>query len=398
MYLDALDEHDPEVRQAGEEALRALRDSVGAELESRIRSGQFTGPAALAVERILARFQPVTEWKLIGPFPTNTPPMFTDPASIDFARAYTGALGRSVSWTPCRGDPTTGRVLVDDLNNGACARGGSGYDTKGSPDLIAFAYNEIVVDHDRPALMKLGSSGTITVTANASVAFHSDHQSGRAYSPDSDIVRLVLKKGINRIVVRSRQGIGAWSFSLQLSGGSDASSAPGSGSTSRDELRDYALTHPGDAKKGEAFFFDPKGVGCVKCHAAAGRGTARIGPDLTGLALKYDKAEIIRSVLEPSNRIASGYLPVVVARADGTVLSGLLRGETNTHLDLIGADLAPVRIAKSEIDVRRVSETSLMPTGLVDSMTKHEFADLIAYLITLVERPAILKAVEPAAD
>ena len=93
VYLDALDEHDPEVRQAGEEALRALRDSVGAELESRIRSGQFTGPAALAVERILARFQPVTEWKLIGPFPTNTPPMFTDPASIDFARAYTGALG-----------------------------------------------------------------------------------------------------------------------------------------------------------------------------------------------------------------------------------------------------------------------------------------------------------------
>ena len=119
---------------------------------------------------------------------------------------------------------------------------------------------------------------------------------------------------------------------------------------------------------------------------------------MTGLALKYDKAEIIRSVLEPSNRIASGYLPVVVARADGTVLSGLLRGETNTHLDLIGADLAPVRVAKSEIDVRRVSETSLMPTGLVDSMTKHEFADLIAYLITLVERPAILKAVEPAAD
>ena len=226
VFLDALDEHDPDVRQAGEEALRALRDSVGPELESRIRSGQFTGPAALAVERILARFRPVTEWKLIGPFPKNTPPMFTDPASIDFARAHFGE-GRSVSWTACRGDPTTGRIKVDDLNNGAGDPGGSGYDTKGSPDLIAFAYTEIVADHDRPALMKLGSSGTITVTANGSVAFHSDHQSGRAYSPDSDTVRLVLKKGMNRIVIRTRQGIGVWSFSLQLAGGSDESSLPG---------------------------------------------------------------------------------------------------------------------------------------------------------------------------
>ncbi len=124
----------------------------------------------------------------------------------------------------------------------------------------------------------------------------------------------------------------------------------------------------------------------------------RIGPDLTGLALKYDKAEIIRSVLEPSNRIASGYLPVVIAKADGTVSSGLLRGETNTHLDLIGADLLPVRVPKSDIDVRRVSETSLMPAGLVDSMAKHEFADLIAYLISLTERPASLEAAGPIAN
>ena len=42
-----------------------------------------------------------------------------------------------------------------------------------------------------------------------------------------------------------------------------------------------------------------------------------------------------------------------------------------------------VRIAKSDIEVRRVGETSLMPTGLVDSLTKREFADLIAYLVGL---------------
>ena len=61
-----------------------------------------------------------------------------------------------------------------------------------------------------------------------------------------------------------------------------------------------------------------RGVGCVKCHAAAGRGTANVGPDLTGLGLKYDKAEIIRSVLDPSDRLATGYQPVVVATAWGS--------------------------------------------------------------------------------
>ena len=180
VYLEALAEHDPEARQAGEEALRALRNKVGPELESRLRSGEFTGPSALAVERILAQFQPVTEWKLIGPFPRNLPPMFTDPASIDFSRPHMGE-GRSVNWTPRRGDPTADAFLVNDPNLGAGDPAGSGYDLKGSADLGAFAYTEIVADHERTVLMKLGSSGTITVTANASVAFHAEHQSGRAY-------------------------------------------------------------------------------------------------------------------------------------------------------------------------------------------------------------------------
>ena len=387
VYLEALDALDPEARRAAEEALRALRDSVGAELESRARAGQFSGPSALAVERVLAQFRPVTEWKVIGPFPRNTPPMFDDPASIDFARSYVGAGGQPVAWTSRRGDPTAGRVLIEDLKQGAGDRGGFGYETNGSPDLLAFAYAEVIAAGDRPALMKVGSSGTITVTTNGSAVFHADHQAGRAYSPDSDVVRLLLKAGVNRIVIRTRQGIGPWAFGLQLFDRPDAFSLNKEGPVSRDELRDHALGHYGDPNRGEALFFDPRGVGCVRCHAAAGRGTARIGPDLTGLALKYDRAEIIRSVLEPSSRITNGYLSVVIAKADGTVLSGLLRAEAETYVDLIRSDLTPIRVPKSEIDARRVGESSMMPAGLVDSMTKREFADLIAYLTGLTEVP-----------
>ena len=40
----------------------------------------------------------------------------------------------------------------------------------------------------------------------------------------------------------------------------------------------------------------------------------------------------------------------------------------------------PFRVAKSEIEGRKVGEVSLMPAGVVDSLSPVEFSDLIAYL------------------
>lgn len=101
------------------------------------------------------------------------------------------------------------------------------------------------------------------------------------------------------------------------------------------------------------------------------------------MSLKYDREEIVRSVLEPSSRIASGYQPVLIARTDGTVLTGLVRGETATDIELVGPDLKPVRVSLADIDERRTADTSLMPAGLVDALSPDEFADLIAFLESL---------------
>ena len=101
-----------------------------------------------------------------------------------------------------------------------------------------------------------------------------------------------------------------------------------------------------------------KGIGCVRCHSAGGRGTATIGPDLTGLASKYDRAELIRSVLEPSSRIATGYQPVIVATRDGKVLTGVVRAETDDRLELADAEAKITRIPKRDIEVRRAGPVS----------------------------------------
>ncbi len=380
VYLSALGDKSLDVRNAAESALLSIRDTVRPDLEAAARKGKLEGPAALAMERVLTRFTPVVDWKVIGPFARTTPRVFVGEASIDFARSHTGAEGRTITWVPRKGDPLTGRVVIDDFKAGAGDRGGFGYDTNGSPNLCSFAYAEVASDRDRDALLLVGSSGTVKVTVNETMNFDHPDDAGRAYRPDSDLVRVVLKKGKNRILVVTRQGIGAWSFSVQVSEPSTIALAGLSKGTNPEALRSFAMSHEGDTRRGEQLFFDEKGIGCVKCHAVSGRGASTVGPDLAGLSLKYDKAELIRSVLEPSNRIATGYQPVLLVTKDGKVRNGLLKAETDASIELVDAEAKVTRVSKGDIDDRKIGDVSIMPAGLVDSLSVVEFSDLISYL------------------
>jgi len=236
-------------------------------------------------------------------------------------------------------------------------------------------------------MLLVGSSGSAIMTLNEKPVYNYTNFAGRAYAPDADLVRIDLVKGKNRLLLRVRQGIGVWSFGVQVSEPSDLIFATHPAPLGIEALRSFAIQHSGDVRKGEELFFEPKGVGCVKCHAANGRGTANIGPDLTGLALKYDKDEIVRSVLEPSNRIATGYQPVLVATKDGKVVSGLLRSETDSHLELVDAEARLTRIAKSDVEERRIGTVSVMPTSLAETLSPVDFTDLIAYLTSLKTAP-----------
>ena len=354
-------DRNPRLRRAAESALLAIRDRVPDQLAAAARSAEFSGAAALSLERVLARFEPIREWRVIGPFPRTTPQVFLGERSIDFGRPHAGAAGRSVSWTTRKADPSTGRVDLDDLKRGAGEEGSSGYDSSGSPDLCAFAYAEVDSDREGPGLMLLGSSGTLIVTVNEQVVADDAEPAGRAYAPDAELVRFRLARGRNRILVLSRQGIGRWAFGVQVArspalAGTDVAGASPPRRTTED-LRRFAMQHDGDPRRGEERFFDPGGIGCGRCHSAGGRGTATVGPDLTGLALKYDRAELIRSVLEPSSRIAVGYQPVIVATHDGRVLTGVVRAETDDAIELADAEAKTTRIPKRDIEVRRTGGT-----------------------------------------
>jgi putative heme-binding domain-containing protein len=381
LFIAALDDRSPETRRTAESALAALGDRARGALEAALRAGRSHGLAALAAERILARFDPVVSWRVIGPFARAADRGFLAASSIDFGKTRAGADGRPIVWTPRTGEPDTGRVVLDDLKGIA---GDASGDATNAPDLGAFGYAEIASDADRVALLRIGSSGALTVAVNAQVVYDDAGVAGRPYAPDTDVVRLALRAGTNRLVVQTRPGIGAWAFSLQVSRPSAVAARP---AASPGALRDFALRHTGDPKRGEALFFDPNGVGCARCHCAGGRGTAHLGPDLTGLALKYDRAEIVRSVLEPSQRIATGYQPVLLATTDGKVHSGLVRAETDTDVELVDAQARLTRVPKRAIAARRLGDVSVMPREPAARLSLVEFADLVSYLETLKDAP-----------
>jgi putative heme-binding domain-containing protein len=387
VYLTAIQDRDPRMRRAGESALLAIRDRVGDQLASAAQSAPFSEPAvALTLDRVRAYFQPICGWKVIGPFPRATPQVFIGESAIDFARAHTGVLGQSIRWTPRQADPATGRVDLDDLKH-TSGDHGFGYDTSSSPDLCAFGYAEIDSPSGGPALMLLGSSGTMIVTVNQKPVYQYTDAAGRAFAAGTDLVRLNLAKGRNRILVVSRQGIGRWSFAIQAAMSPSHSGSARPAPVTVEELRRFALHHEGDPQRGEEIFFDPKGIGCARCHSAGGRGTAAVGPDLTGLASTYDRAELIRSVLEPSQRIATGYQPVSVATRDGKVITGVVCAETDDLLQVADSEAKITQIPKRDITVRRVSEVSVMPPQSVESLSPVEFSDLISYLSSLRKAP-----------
>jgi putative heme-binding domain-containing protein len=128
-------------------------------------------------------------------------------------------------------------------------------------------------------------------------------------------------------------------------------------------------------------------IACVKCHAIGKQGGA-VGPELSSVGAKYPRDELIAAVLYPSAKISSGYEPTILALSDDRVVTGIVKPETPEYVEIQDADAKLVRIPKTDIEDRKRSEVSLMPSGLAEGILPRDFADLIGYLETLRDAPA----------
>jgi putative heme-binding domain-containing protein len=139
----------------------------------------------------------------------------------------------------------------------------------------------------------------------------------------------------------------------------------------------------GDAARGEKIFRDAL---CVRCHRVGARGPA-VGPDLTHVAGRFSRRDILESILTPDRVVAENYRNVQVLLTDGRVLVGRVLSEGDFRSETLRLAPDPLRpsqvleINKREIDKYQLAETSPMPRGLLDAFTAEEVSDLLAYLV-----------------
>lgn len=121
---------------------------------------------------------------------------------------------------------------------------------------------------------------------------------------------------------------------------------------------------------------------CFACHTFAGEGGA-VGPDLTGVASRLSPRDMLEAILEPSREISDQYGTVEITLRDGTKHSGRIVNITEQGLQLARDLFDPantLRIAESSIASIQPSALSLMPPGLLDTLSAEVIGDLLAFL------------------
>ncbi|AMV17005.1 family 16 glycoside hydrolase [Planctomyces sp. SH-PL14] len=142
-----------------------------------------------------------------------------------------------------------------------------------------------------------------------------------------------------------------------------------------------------DFDKGRALF---AAANCFGCHRFSDEGGS-VGPDLTGLAGRFSRRDILESVMEPSKVISDQYAAVQIVTLDGKVVVGRIMNLAGDVLQINTNMLDPSAITpvdRKTIDEMEISKTSMMPTGLLNSCNEEELLDLMAYLLSRGDRAA----------
>ncbi len=159
--------------------------------------------------------------------------------------------------------------------------------------------------------------------------------------------------------------------------------------TVQDFSGDFAdLGRGRDRDHGKQLFTE---MACVQCHRMKGVG-GQVGPDLADLKPRLSKGEIspvdvLTSMIEPSKVIDDKYRSHVIALSNGEVVSGIIVDQNDKELKVSAnplgqTDAKPLTIPRNEIEEQVTSQVSLMPEGLLNTMTREEVLDLVSYILS----------------
>lgn len=134
-----------------------------------------------------------------------------------------------------------------------------------------------------------------------------------------------------------------------------------------------------DFQRGKSMFIASM---CGACHTMRGEG-GTVGPDLTQLGSRFSYKDMLESIIEPSKTISDQFAATEFFLHDGTSVVGRLMSQDAGNYYVSQNPFAPQTlrpVAKNDVVRTRLSEVSIMPPGLINSLNGQELMDLLAYL------------------
>lgn len=123
---------------------------------------------------------------------------------------------------------------------------------------------------------------------------------------------------------------------------------------------------------------------CFACHRFNQEGGA-IGPDLTSVAGKFSPRDLLESIIEPGKEISDQYGQMIFEMKDGSIVTGRIMNLSGDVVKVNTNMMNPDDI--TDVDRKRLKEMkpspiSMMPPGLVNTLSKDDVLDLLAYLLS----------------
>ena len=131
----------------------------------------------------------------------------------------------------------------------------------------------------------------------------------------------------------------------------------------------------GDADNGARLF----AAHCIECHRANGGGGS-LGPNLQRITQRRSQAALLGAVRAPSSSIGRGYKPIVLTTRDGTVVSGVIKGEDAFSIQILDSNQRLRGFAKSELRSMDRDVASLMPAFPEGQLNDGQLDDILSYL------------------
>lgn len=132
-------------------------------------------------------------------------------------------------------------------------------------------------------------------------------------------------------------------------------------------------SQPGDASRGRLVYSRL----CQQCHQLFGTG-GTVGPDLTG-SNRSDLDYILQNMVDPNAVIPNDYRTSTIELTDERVITGIIKAENDNALTIITANDLLI-VPRNEVQSIQQGQLSMMPEGLLDTLSQQEVRDLIYYL------------------